>query len=189
MAFADAIDNLRGWVDDLNPRERRLLGAMAVVMVVMLVLLPMYLAVSSISSLESDNSEIAEVLQDIYRSEGRLQEERAERRAVERLYARTTPSLGGFLEERAQQHSLGGLEVTDQPEVAIGPYKRRSVRASLSRVPLRPLIEMLADIKNSSYPVAVERIQLDGGARSGGYLAKFAVNAYDLESGQPGSDE
>ena len=31
MAFRDAFDNLRSWSDGLSDRERRLLGAMAVV--------------------------------------------------------------------------------------------------------------------------------------------------------------
>ena len=31
MAFGDALDNLRSWSDALSDRERRLLGAMAVV--------------------------------------------------------------------------------------------------------------------------------------------------------------
>jgi len=50
-------------------------------------------------------------------------------------------------------------------------------------VELRPLIEMLADIENSSYPVAIERIQMTGGRMRTGYTVKLGVNAYDREVG------
>ncbi|MEM8608202.1 MAG: type II secretion system protein GspM [Myxococcota bacterium] len=182
MAFGDAFDNVRGWFDTLSPRERRLLGLMGSVMVVLLVLVPMYLLVASIGSIETENAEINQVLQDIQRSENRLQQQKAARRAMDRLYSRKAPSLGGFLEESAQQYGVSGLSITDQPNVRDGDYTRRSVRVSLPKVELRPLIDMLADIKNSSYPVAIERIQLDGGRLRTNYNAKLAVNAYDKEA-------
>ena len=182
MALADALDNVRNWADALSERERRLLSSMAVVFFGIVVALPMYVAISSISDIESENAEIVQLLQDIHRSEPRLRQEKAERSEVERLYNRKAPSLGGFLEERAQQYGITGLGITDQPKLDMGGYSRRSVRVSLPVVELRPLIEMLADIENSSYPVSIERIQMTGGRMRTGYTVKLAVNAYDRES-------
>ena len=182
VAVADALDNVRNWADALSDRERRLLSIMAVVFAAIIVVLPMYVAISSISDIETENAEITQVLQDIRRSEPRLQQQKADRRAVERLYTRKAPSLGGFLEERAQQYGVTGLGITDQPNLDIGAYSRRSVRVSLPVVELRPLIEMLADIENSSYPVSIERIQMTGGRMRTGYTVKLAVNAYDREA-------
>lgn len=179
MAFGDALDNVRGWFDTLNQRERRLLGLMGSVLLLLVAIVPMYVMLASIGDIESENAAITEVLQDIYRAESRLQQEKAARRAMQRLYNRKAPTLGGFLEESAQQFGVSGLSITDQPNVDLGDYTRRSVRVSLPRVELRPLIDMLADIKNSSYPVAIERIQLDGGRLRTDYNAKLAVNAYD----------
>jgi hypothetical protein len=181
VAFGDALDNLRNWADTLSDRERRLLGTMAAIFVVIVIVLPMYIGISSISDIEEENTEIAQVLQDIRRSEPRLQQQKADRRAVERLYNRKAPSLGGFLEERALQYGVTGLGVTDQPKLDIGAYSRRSVRVSLPAVELRPLIEMLADIENSSYPVSIEGIQMTGGRMRTGYTVKLVVNAYDRE--------
>ncbi len=189
MAFGDAFDNLRGWFDTLNQRERRLLVIMGSVFASMAVVLPMYLLLASISDIEAENIDINEVLSDIHRSEARLEQQKAERRAVDRLYNRKTPSLGGFLEESAQQYGVSGLSITDQPKLDMGNYSRRSVRVSLPNVELRPLIDMLADIKNSSYPVAIERIQLDGARLRTSYSAKLAVNAYDREEGPSGGEE
>ena len=183
MAFGDALDNGRSWADALSSRERRLLGIMAVVFIALVVGLPMYVAIASISDIETENQEIAQVLQDIRRSEPRLRKQKADRNAVDKLYNRKTPSLGGFLEERAQQYGVTGLGITDQPELDMGEYSRRGVRVSLPTVELRPLIEMLADIENSRYPVSIERIQMTGGRMRTGYTVKLGVNAYDRERG------
>jgi len=183
VALGDALDNVRSWADALSDRERRLLSIMATVFAAIVIVLPMYLGVSSISDIETENTEIVQVLQDIRSSEPRLRQEKAEQLAVERLYNRKAPSLGGFLEERAQQYGVTGLGVSDQPKLDMGGYSRRSVRVSLPVVELRPLIEMLADIENSGYPVAIERIQMTGGRMRTGYSVKLAVNAYDRETG------
>jgi hypothetical protein len=181
VAVADALDNVRNWADALSDRERRLLSIMALVFMAIVVVLPMYVAISSISSIETENAELSQVLQDIRRSEPRLRQQKAERIAIQRLYNRKAPSLGGFLEERAQQYGVTGLGITDQPKLDMGEYSRRSVRVSFPVVELRPLIEMLADIENSAYPISIERIQMTGGRMRTGYTVKLAVNAYDRE--------
>lgn len=187
MAFRDALDNLRSWSDALSDRERRLLGAMIVVFLALAVALPMYLGISAISDVEQENEEIVQVLHDIQRSEGRLRQQKADRKAISKLYNRKAPSLGGFLEEIAQKYGVTGLGITDQPKLDIGGYSRRSVRVSLPIVELRPLIEMLADIENSSYPISIELIQMTGGRMRTGYTVKLAVNAYDRE-GPPSAE-
>lgn len=183
MAFGDAFDNLRSWSDSLSDRERRLLSMMAIVFGLMVLVVPMYVGISSISNVEGENEEIVRVLQDIQRSEPRLRQQEADRKAIENLYNRKAPSLGGFLEESAQQYGVSGLGITDQPKLDLGDYSRRSVRVTLPVVEIRPLIEMLADIENSSYPISIERIQMTGGRMRSGYSVKLAVNAYDREGG------
>jgi len=181
VAFGDALDNLRSWSDSLSDRERRLLGAMALVFAALVIVLPMYVAIASISDVENENEEIVQVLQDIQRSEPRLRQQKADRKAIEALYNRKAPSLGGFLEERAQQYGITGLGITDQPNLDLGDYSRRSVRVNLPVVELRPLIEMLADIENSSYPISIETIQMTGGRMRTGYTVKLGVSAYDRD--------
>jgi hypothetical protein len=182
VAFGDAFDNLRSWATSLSDRERRLLGAMALVFGALLIVLPMYVGIASISDVETENEEIVQVLQDIQRSEPRLRQQKAEKKAIDELYQRKAPTLGGYLEERAQQYGVTGLSITDQPKLDIGEYSRRSVRVNLPVVELRPLIELLADIENSSYPISIERIQMTGGRMRTGYTVKLAVSAYDREA-------
>jgi hypothetical protein len=189
VALRDAADNVRTWADALSGRERRLLGAMLAVFVAIVIVVPMYVVISSISDIETENAEITQVLEDIRRSEPRLHQQKADKRAVEQLYNRKAPSLGGFLEERADQYGIAGLGVTDQPNLDMGGYSRRSVRVSLPIVELRPLIEMLADIENSSYPVSIAQIEMTGGRMRTGYTVKLAVNAYDREGSSVPEEE
>lgn len=154
---------------------------MAVVFAALLIALPMYVGITTISDVEDENEEIVQVLQDIQRSEPRLRQAKADRKAIDALYNRKAPSLGGFLEERGEQYGVTGLGITDQPRVDMGGYSRRSVRVNLPVVELRPLIEMLADIENSSYPVAIEHVQMTGGRMRTGYTVKLGVSAYDRE--------
>jgi len=158
---------------------------MGLVFGAILIVLPMYVGISNISDVENENEEIVQVLHDIKRAEPRLRQQKAEKRAIDALYDRKAPSLGGFLEERAQQYGITGLGITDQPKLDLGDYSRRSVRVSLPVVELRPLIEMLADIENSSYPVSIEQIQMTGGRMRTGYTVKLAVSAYDREVPRP----
>lgn len=182
MAFRDALDNVRNWAAALSDRERRLLSLMALVFIAIVIIVPMYAGISMISEIETENTDIAQVLQDIRRSAPRLEQQKADRHAVDRLYSHKAPSLGGFLEERAQPYGVTGLGITDEPKLDMGAYSRRSVRVSLPVVEVRPLIEMLADIENSSYPISIERIQMTGGRMRTGYTVKLAVNAYDREN-------
>jgi hypothetical protein len=182
VAFSDAFDNLRSWSDSLSDRERRLLGAMAAVFAAVIIVAPMYIGIASISDVETENEEIVQVLNDIQRSEPRLRQQKAEKKAIVALYKRKAPSLGGFLEERAQQYGVSGLAITDQPNLDIGEYSRRSVRVNLPVVEIRPLVEMLADIENSAYPVAIESIQMTGGRMRTGYTVKLGISAYDHEA-------
>ena len=52
MAFGDAFDNIQGWFDTLNQRERRLLALMGSLFAVMAVVVPMYLMLATISDIK-----------------------------------------------------------------------------------------------------------------------------------------
>ena len=179
MALSDAVDNLKGTFEGMSERERRLLTIASLVFLLMLFVIPLWLARSQVASLEEENVEIREIVANFGRSRPRLLELKRQRQAVDRLYAKRTPSLGTFLEQQAQKKGLGGLDVNDQPQLSMGQYTRRSVRATIPRASLKPFIEMLADIKNSGHAVAIGRVQIDRPRIGDEYNLKLTVNAYD----------
>lgn len=181
-----ALDPLRVAYENLNPRERLLVGLLGVVAVVLAVGLPFYLARTAMAELADENEEIQEVLREIARSQALLEQRKAERAATEARYARRAPPLGSFVEEKARNVDLGVREVTDEPEQKVDSFTRREVRVSLPpNQKLEPVLRLLADIENSEYPVAVERLRIEhfqqGEDR---FNVQFAVAAYDRDEAQ-----
>src|SRR5688500_12412576 len=145
----------------------------------LIVVLPLYLATSSISDTEEENREIASLIREINRSKGRLQEREAERRATERRYQTKAPALGSFVEAKAREVSLAVREVTDQPEQVSGGFRRRSVRATLPGVGLRAVVDLMASIENSPFPVAIDQIHVEHFQSGDRYNVTLGVVAYD----------
>lgn len=181
------LDPLRAAYDNLNARERTLVGLLGVVAALLAVGLPFYLARAAMTDLATENEEIRGALQEIARSRTALAQRKAERAATEARYARTAPPLGSFVEEKARKVDLGVREVTDEPERKVDSFTRREVRVSLPpNQRLEPVLTLIADIENSEYPVSVERLRIEhfqpGEDR---FNVRFAVAAYDRDTPAP----
>ena len=174
-------------IENLNSRERLLLGVMGSIFTLLLILTPLVLLNSSIDDLDDRNDSISTVLRDIRRAGPVLAERQAEREARARLYERKAPALGSFLEGKAGAHSLTIREVNDSPEQTLGDYTRRHVRVSFTAVPLLPVVEMMTEIENSRLPVAIDRIQIEHFREGNNYNVKIGVAAYDAEGAELGS--
>jgi hypothetical protein len=187
-------DGLRTAFENLNDREKKLVGALGVVLGVLLVLLPVYLSSQAIGSIEDENEEIREVLRDISRARGDLAQRQAEREAAERRYDTPAPPLGSFLEAKARDSGYSNpLQVTDEPDDVGETFTRRHVRASLPGVGLGTAIHMMTEIENSPYPVAIELIQVDhtviGQDRFNVQVGVFAFDRNQPRSGRAESDD
>lgn len=174
-----ALEPVRRFWENLNERERKLVAVLGVVLILLVVVLPLYLATASISDTEEENLEIASLIREINRSKGRLQEREAERRATERRYQTKAPALGSFVEAKAREVSLAVREVTDQPEQVSGGFRRRSVRATLPGVGLRAVVDLMASIENSPFPVAIDQIHIEHFQPGDRYNVTLGVVAYD----------
>jgi hypothetical protein len=179
--MSNATDGLRRYYDNLNERERKLVGLLGLVLGLIVVVLPLYLLTHAIGQLEEENRDINAVLRDISRSRAKLQEREAEREASARRYARKAPPLGSFIEAKAQSQGLRVREVNDQPEKKIGDFTRRHTRVTLPNVGLKPVIEMMAAIENSPYPVAIERVRIEHFRSGDQYNVQLGVIAFDAE--------
>jgi hypothetical protein len=148
------------WVG-FNERERRLVGVLGAVVVLLIVFLIFYIPSSAIAALEEDNEEIASVLEEIDRASERLAQRAAEAEAAERRYDVLAPALGSFVEARARENGVTVQQVTSQPEVEEGRFRRRHVRATLPNVSLRNAMHLLSELESSEYPIGLERIHVE----------------------------
>ena len=177
--MSNLMESLRRSWQGLNERERRLMSLMGLTFVGLVVFGIFYLSQSAISEVEADNDQLATALADIGRARTRLQERAAERDAAERRYATRAPALGSFVEASARENQLTLREVVDQPEEVTGRYTRRAVNVQLPNVNLRPIVDLMASIENSTYPVAIEQIQVEHFQAGDQYNVKLGVVAYD----------
>jgi hypothetical protein len=185
-----AIDSVRGAYENLNDREKKLVTTLATVLVCVVVFLPLWLATSAISEVEEENAAIRAVLRDISRSSAELAEREAAREAAARRYDTKAPPLGSFLEAKARDAGYERpLEVTDQPEKVAGGFTRRHVRANLPGVGLRSAIDMLVEVENSPYPVAIERLSIEHFQAGDRYNVEVGLFAFDRESSGGDDDD
>lgn len=173
------LEALRQRWEHMTERERRLVSILGVTVLVMLVLGPVTFVMLSISDIQEENAAISGVLRDIARERPRIAQREAATRAQERRYATAAPPLGSFLEERARDVQLTLREVTDQPEQIQSGFRRRTVRAQLPGVNLRPVVDLMTSIDQSVYPVALERIHIEHFQSGDRYNVQLGVLAYD----------
>jgi hypothetical protein len=148
------------WVG-FTPREQRLVTMLGGVVVLLFVFLVFYFPSVAIASLEAQNEEIATVLSEIDRASDRLAQRAAEAEAAERRYDVRAPALGSFVEARATENGVTVQQVTNQPEVEEGRFRRRHVRATVPNVSLRNAVHLLTELEGSEYPIALERIHVE----------------------------
>jgi type II secretory pathway component PulM len=173
------MESLRRSWQGLNERERRLVALMGATLVGFVVFGIFYLSQSAISEVEAENELLETALADIGRARARLEQRAAERDAAERRYTTRAPALGSFVEATARENQLTLREVTDQPEEVSGRYTRRAVNVQLPNVNLRPIVDLMAAIENSPYPVAIEAIEVEHFQAGDQYNVKLGVVAYD----------
>jgi len=173
------MESLRRSWDGLNVRERKLVGMMGLTLVGLVIFGIFYMSQSAVNDVEEENVQLEAALADIGRARARLEERAAERETAERRYATKAPALGSFVEATARENELTLREVTDQPEEVSGRYTRRSVNVQLPNVNLRPIVDLMASIENSPFPVAIEQIEVEHFQAGDQYNVKLGVVAYD----------
>ncbi|MCG8557757.1 MAG: type II secretion system protein GspM [Proteobacteria bacterium] len=173
------LDRLRSAWAGLTDREKRLVGLLAVVVAALLALLPLVVMALNNSALRQQNDELEALLDTLARRRPKLTQLLHERQAAELRYRQKAPQLGSFLEGKAHDKELSIREVVDQPEKDEGGFRRRNVRISMPGVALTPVMEMLASIKNSRYPVAIENLQVEHYQDGDRYNVKLGVVTFD----------
>lgn len=187
--MAQVFAGARAAFENLNDRERKLVTLLGGVLAVLIVFLPVWLLTSSIGAIEEENEQIRGALRDISDHGTQLAARDEQRQAAERRYDNPAPPLGSFLEAKAREAGYDRpLEVTDQPEKVEGEFTRRNTRASLPGVDLRTAIGVMTAVKNSPYPVAIEKLQLEHYQAGDRYNVQLGVVAFDRNGGRRGGD-
>ena len=174
-------EKLRATWDNFTDREKRILAIAGAAVFAALIALPFMLMASTNGELEQDIDDTKTLLDELERRRERLQVLVAQRRRAEKRYRQPAPQLGGFIESLAREQDLTIQEAKDEPEKVVGKFRRRIVQVSIPRVPLTPIIKLMAAVESSRYPVAVERLQIEHLQQGDSYNFRLGVVAFDKE--------
>lgn len=166
---------------NLNPRERKLVSALIVVLAVMFVLgVPIGLE-SWVSSKREDNQALRDALDNVQASRATIRDRQAKKDAIASRYANKAPELAGWLESSAKKQKLEITDSVDRPPVPIGKrYTERSTTIHLKKVGMLALSRFIESLEQSGSPVAVTRLNLR--RRMGeqdSYDVELGVSAWD----------
>ena len=169
-----------GFLDKLEPRERRLMIGLMAVVAVLLVLVGPFLALRSVSKKNTENQELRDLIATVGESRGVVEKKRAKQSALLKRYAKPAPKLAGFIDEIARENGLTA-EAVDKPDVPHGKrYTEKLTTVKMHKVGLRPLVKVLEKIEQSGYPVAVTRLKVQPRAsEADSYEVELGVSAFD----------
>ncbi len=175
---------LREQLENMSPREQRLLSILGAVFgAVLFVAVPASIYLR-LTDAREHNESIREVLRDVDRMSELLEKRRGERDAQSRKYDKKAPALASFIEGAARANGLEVPESTDRPENVGKGYTERVTVVKMRKVGLLNLVRMLEHIERSGYPVAISQLSIK--PRAGGpdlYDVTLAVSAFDRQGG------
>ena len=175
---------LRDRINQLEDRERRLLGVLVVIFGIFVILVVPLGLTAYLGSISSENESMREALTTLQQSRSILEKRAEEQAKMDARYEKAAPPLAGFLAGIAQRHSIEIPETQDQAEVPHGKrFSERSTKITLRDVGMLKLAELMQDLAQSGYPVSVSRINIRKKATPpDSYNVQLTVSAYDRKA-------
>jgi general secretion pathway protein M len=176
--------SLRDRINQLEDRERRLLGVLVLVFGVFVILIIPVGITAYLSSVNADNEAIREALTAIGDGRAALDKRAQERAEVEARYAQKAPALAGYLASIAEQVNVEIPETQDQQAVPHGKsFEERSNKITMRDVGMLSLARFMERLAQSGYPVAVSRLNIrKRGTKPDSYNVQMTVSAYDQKA-------
>jgi general secretion pathway protein M len=168
----------------LEPRERQLLGIFLSVLAA-LVLLALPAGVAAIlSSKRGENAALSEAIDAIQAGRAAIITHDREHQQVLKRYANPSPPLASLLEKAASAYKIEIPESQDQAPVPHGKhYEERSTKLSLHKIGMLDLVSFMEKIEQSGHPVAITKIDIrKRGTEQDSYDVDMIVSAFDRKA-------
>lgn len=176
--------SLKERINQLEDRERRLLGVLVVVFGVFMILAIPVVLTAYLGSIASENEAMREAISSIESSRSILQKRAEERAVQDARYEKQTPPLAGFLAGIAERHDIDIPETQDQADVPHGKrFTERSTKITLRDVGMLKLAKLMEGIAQSGYPVSITRMNIrKRGTQADSFNVQMVVSAFDREA-------
>lgn len=174
----------------LEPRERQLLGILLTVFAGLLLLaLPAGIA-ALLGSKRAHNEALRESVSSIQASRAVIATRDKERKDVAQRYANATPPLASFLEKLASQSQIEIPESQDRAVVPHGKrFEERSTKIVLRKVGMLNLVKFMEKIAQSGHPASVSRLNIRKRATEpDSYDVEMIVSAFDRKAEEKKKD-
>jgi hypothetical protein len=174
-------------MQQLDVRERRLLGILTVVFAVFVVLLVPVGLTALLTSQKSTNDEVQAAIDAIRDGRDEIVKVEAERQAITQRYASPAPPLAGLLAQLAQQSGIEIPESQDRDTIPHGKrFDERSTRIVLRRVGMLSLVRFMERVEQSGHPVRFSRLNIrKRGTEADSYDVEMLVSAFDRKNVRP----
>jgi general secretion pathway protein M len=178
---------LRDRINQLEDRERRLLGVFVVVFCIFIILVIPLGLTAYLGSISSENESMREALATLQQSRSLLEKRAEEQAKMDARYEKTAPPLAGFLAGIAQRHKIEIPETQDQAEIPHGKrFSERSTKITLRKVGMYKLVKLLERIETSGHPVALASLNIHKRASEpDSFDVDMVVSAFDRKAPEP----
>ncbi len=174
----------------LEPRERQLVGILLTVFAALLLLaLPAGVA-ALLGSKRAHNDGLRESVSSIQANRAVIATRDKERKEVAQRYANATPPLASFLEKLASQSQIEIPESQDRAVVPHGKrFEERSTKIVLRKVGMLNLVKFMEKIAQSGHPASVSRLNIRKRATEpDSYDVEMIVSAFDRKAEEKKKD-
>ncbi|GMV12716.1 MAG: hypothetical protein HS104_05400 [Polyangiaceae bacterium] len=171
-------------IQQLEPRERQLLGILLTVFAALLLLaLPAGVA-AVLGQKRAHNDALRESVSSIQASRAVIATRDKERKDIAQRYANVTPPLASFLEKLASQSQIEIPESQDRAVVPHGKrFEERSTKIVLRKVGMLNLVKFMEKIAQSGHPASVSRLNIRKRATEpDSYDVEMIVSAFDRKA-------
>lgn len=175
----------------LEPRERRLVGVLAVIFVVM-AMLSIPVGVSALLSDETEaHAQLIEAIERLETEGDSIRQLQEEREALLARYETPAPALAGFLSKAAAASSLAIPESKPESPVAHGKrYEERPTAISFRKVGLLSLVKFMERVSGGADPIGINKLNVrKRGAAPDTYDVQMTVTAYHRLASKPEKPE
>jgi general secretion pathway protein M len=183
--------NLKERFDQLEDRERRLIGVLCAVFAAFVLLaIPVGLA-AVLGSKRSDNEQLRQAILAIGDNRDAIRKADQQREAVLARYAQPAPPLAGFLAGLAKRNGIEIPESQDRDIIPRGKkYEERTTKIVLRRVGMLSLVRFMEQVEQSPHPVRIGRLNIrKRGAEADSFDVEMLVSAFDRKASEsPGGE-
>jgi type II secretory pathway component PulM len=184
------LDDLKGSLERLSPREKMMLGGLGGAFVLGVVVVVGYIIFSGLEEIEEKNAATREALKKLAENRACYTEHRNRERQLDIRLSRPALELNRFVETAASAVGVSIAESTEISPMDVDRYTQRGVEIKLRKIQINQLAKLLKELEAS--PHIVQITQMNVTTRWGQHSdldVELVVSTYEKRSTPPPRDK